>query len=461
MATVPSATSATSLDVPTLVSQLVSSERAQYQTPITARQTQATVQLSAVSSLKGALGAFQTAVAGLKDASTFTPRMTSSSNTDLFTASTDGGAATGSYDIKVVALAKAQQLASGAFAGGSTTTVGTGTLTITYGTKSFDVTIDSTNNTVAGIRDAINKATGNTGVQATILNEQGGARLVLTSAQTGAANTIKVAVSGGDGGLAQLAYDGVNPSTVTQVQAAQDSHIKVANFDHYSSSNVVTDAIDDVTLNLLSTSDDSATLSVADDTGSLKQKVQAFVTAYNSLYSTFTKLRSYDASTQTAGPLLGDSLLRSIEDQIGQDLSNPVSGVSGGYTTLASLGVTRQTDGTLGLDSDKLGKALNVDHLSVAKIFGGTTGVASRLSTDLDAFLKSGGAIDTRTNSLNATLKQVQTDTDALDAKMQVIQNRYTKQFTALDALLTQLQSTSSYLTTQLASLPGGSSGSK
>ena len=458
MATTTSSVGLTSLDVPTLVSQLVSSERAQYQTPITARETKATVQLSAVSTLKGALSSFQTAVNGLKDASAFTPRSTRSSDEDVFTATSASTAATGSYDVKVIALAKAQQLASTGFSGGSTAVVGTGKLTITYGTKSFDVDI-TTNNTVAGIRDAINKATGNTGVQATILNDQSGAHLVLTSAQTGAANTIKIAVTGGDGGLAPLAYDGVNPSTVTQLQGAQDAHIKIADtYDSYSATNVITGAIDDVTLTLKSTSATAVTLSVTEDTDGMKQKVASFVQAYNTLYSSFTKLRSYDSGTQAAGPLLGDALLRGIESEIGLDLSNPVSGVTGDYKTLASLGITRQSDGTLGMDGAKLDKALNADRTAVAKVFGGDNGVASRLSTDLTAMLKTGGAIDARTTSLNSDLKKVQADSDALDARMQVIQTRYTKQFTALDALLQQLQSTSNYLTSQLASLPGGSS---
>ncbi len=458
MATTTSAVSTSSLDVPTLVSQLVTAERNQGQGPITARATKATVQLSAVSSLKGALSTFQNVVAGMKDASSFTPRATSSSNEDIFSATSTGSAATGSYDVTVVALAKAQQLASGAFVGGSTATVGTGTLTITYGGSSFNVTIDSTNNTVAGIRDAINKATGNSGVQATIVTGQGGAHLLLTSAQTGAANTIKIAASGGDGGLAKLAYDGVAASQVTQTQPAQDAHIKIATYDHYSPTNVVDDAIDNVTLNLKTTSTDPVTLTVSDDSASLKQKVLGFVQAYNSLYSGFAKLRSYDAASQTSGPLLGDALLRGIESRIGLDLSNPVAGVTGSFTTLASLGVTRQTDGTLALDGAKLDKALNADRASVAKVFGGTTGLAARLSTDLSSFLQTGGAIDARTTSLNTDLKKVQTDTDALNARMQVIQDRYTKQFTALDALLTQLQTTSNYLTSQLASLPGGSS---
>lgn len=449
----------TGLDVQSLVSQLVSSERAQYQAPITNRETKATVQLSAVSTLKGALGAFQTAVNGLKDASTFTPRTTSSSDEDVFTATSTGSAATGSYDIKVLALAKAQQLASGAITGGSSAVVGTGTLTITYGDKTFDVTIDSTNNTLGNIRDAINKATGNTGVQATLLNDSAGTRLILTSAQTGSANKITIAAAGGDGGLAQFAYDGVNPSSVTQLQPAQDAHIKIADqYDHYNSSNVITGLVDNVTLTLKSTSDDPVTLTVSEDTASLKQKVSQFVTAYNTLYSSFAKLRSYDANTKAAGPMLGDALLRGIESQIGLDLSNPVAGVTGDFKTLASLGITRQTDGTLKLDGVKLEKALNADRTSVAKVFGGDNGVAARLSNDLTNILKDGGAISARTDSLNADLKKVQTDSDALDARMLVIQQRYTKQFTALDSLLQQLQNTSNYLSSQLASLPGGSS---
>ena len=101
---------------------------------------------------------------------------------------------------------------------------------------------------------------------------------------------------------------------------------------------------------------------------------------------------------------------------------------------------------------------MSKDRTAVAKVFGGDNGVAARLSTDLTNFLKSDGAIDARTDSLNATLKKVQDDSVALDARMLVLQQRYTKQYTALDSLLTQLQSTSSYLTSQLASLPGGSS---
>ncbi len=120
---------------------------------------------------------------------------------------------------------------------------------ITYGDKSFDVDIDDTKNTLANIRDAINKATGNTGVlRATLLNEQGGTRLVLTSAKTGARTTrSRLRQRAGDGGLA-LSSPTLAPTlaTMTQMQAAQDAHIKIGAFDHYSDTNTVAEAIDGV-----------------------------------------------------------------------------------------------------------------------------------------------------------------------------------------------------------------------
>jgi len=439
-----------SLDVNSLVSQLVSQERATYSAPITARETKATVQLSAISSLKGALSSFKTAADTLKTSATLSPRSTSSSDEDVFTATSASDASTGSYEVTVIDLAKAQQLATKAFTDGSTSAVGNGKLTITYGDASFDVDIAANQGTLAGVRDAINKATGNTGVQATLLNEQGGTRLVLTSSKTGADNTIQISSSGGDGGLAQLNYSGTDTATITQVAAAKDSHIKIAGFDHYSSTNAVSDAIDGVTLNLKSKSTDPVMLNISEDSATLKKSVTSFVTAYNALQTNIAKLRSYDASTKTAGPLLGDSLLRGVESQIGLDLSNPVAGLTGSYTTLAALGITKQTDGTLAIDDTKLTKALAADSQSVAKVFGGENGVAARLSDHLEDILKSGSALDTRNTTLQSQLKQVETDNDALEARLTVIEARYRKQFTALDSLLQDLQTKSAYLTAQL-----------
>ena len=124
--------------------------------------------------------------------------------------------------------------------------LGTGTLTITAGSSgAFAVSIDAENNTLAGIRDAINDAPNNTGVLATIINGVDGSRLILTGAKTGLTNPITVTEAGGDGGLAPLVYDPLNLVTnLTEVDPAQDARILINGFAVESSSNTLSTAVD-------------------------------------------------------------------------------------------------------------------------------------------------------------------------------------------------------------------------
>jgi flagellar hook-associated protein 2 len=444
------------LDVNSLVTQLVAAERGPRLAQITRKETDATLQISALGSLKGALSAFRTALEGLKTVDAFTPRSALSGDEKIFTASATTAAATGSYDIEVVDLAKAHQLASSPFLAGATTVVGTGALTITQGTTTFIVNIDETNNTLSGIRAAINTATGNPGVQATLINEVGGSRLVLTSSATGSAGALKVTQAGGDGGLAPFAYDPQGTMTMTEMQAAQQAHIRIGIYDHYSSTNSISEAIDGVTLNLKAGSEgETVSLQVTNDNAAVTNRVKAFVAQYNALYNTFAKLRSYNAQTKEAGPMLGDALLQGIEERVRGDLTNPVSGLSGTYTSLASIGVAKQVDGTLKLDETKLNAALTADRTGVAQMLGSANGVASRLYKGVDAALGTNAGIDARNLRLQSAMKDVQLAKEALDKRMAAIETRYRTQFGALDVLLTRMQQTSSYLSQQLANLPG------
>lgn len=456
MATIQSPGIGSGLDINSLVEKLVAAERAPADAQLTRRETKATLQVSAIATLKGALSSFKGTLDPLKSTTSFNPHKATSSDEKVLTASAAGSAATGSYPIQVIDLAQPHQLASNPFASGSTAVVGTGTLTITQGGRSFDVTIDSTNNTLANIRDAINKAPGNTGVQATIINEQNGSRLVLTSAKTGAAQAIRVTRTGGDGGLDQLVYNPGTLTNLTQLQAAQDAHIKIATFDHYSTSNTVTGAIDGMTLNLVAKTapNTPVTVTVSNDTGQLINAVKKFVDGYNSLNKTVADLRSYDPTTRKAGPLLGDALLRGVEDQIRADLVNPVAGLTGDYRTFASLGITKQADGTLQLDEAKFTAALDADRNSVAAVFGSEDGVAARLYSHIEARLKSDAGIEARNQSLQKELTRIEDDKDALETRMALIEERYRKQFTAMDTLLASLTTTSNYLAQQLANLP-------
>lgn len=135
-------------------------------------------------------------------------------------------------------------------------------------------------------------------------------------------------------------------------------------------------------------------------------------------------------------------------------LTNPVSGLTGDYSVLASVGITTTATGALELDTAKLQKALDSDPDAVAHLFGSENGVAARLFAQVDARLASGSDLDTRNTALKRDLDQVADDKEALALRMEQIESRYRKQFTALDSLLAQLQTTSSYLAQQLASVP-------
>jgi flagellar hook-associated protein 2 len=454
----PSITSAGGvLDVNTLVSQLVSAEAAQRAAPITRHEVATTSKISALGALKGALSAFKTALEPLKTTDIFQARKATVANQDYFSVSAKSTAATGAYDVEVMALAKAHQLASGPFVGGSTSAVGDGTLTISVGSESFDVVISPEDNTLADIRDAINGDSDNTGVQATLLNTAAGARLVLTSTKTGADYAIEVQATGGDGGLGQLVYDPDGTMNLTELAPAQNARIRLAADDDFaveSPTNVFEDVIDGVTITVkkLTPADEPVGLEVTFDSAAVTANIQKFVTEYNKMQGQLAKLRSYNAETRAAGPMLGDALLRGIEEQIRRDLSNPVPGVSGSFTTLASIGIKTTVSGALELDTAKLSSALNADPDAIATLFGSEDGVAARMFDHLEKRLDSD--LEARNTKLNNEIKQIGKDKEALNLRLSQLESRYRKQFTALDGLLTQMQSTSSYLAQQLASLP-------
>jgi len=441
------------IDVNSLASQLVAAERAPLDAQIERTATKVTTQISAVGTLMGALSSSRAALSSLKTVDVFSTRQATSAAPEVFTATATAAAMPGSYDIEVEQLAQAHQVASRAFAGGSTEVIGTGTLTLSLGTQDFTVAIDDANSTLAGIRDAINGATGNPGVRATLIQGTEGARLVLTSASTGEASDIEVAQSGGNGGLSVLAYTAAAPNSYTELAAAQDAIVRVATFETRSATNTVTGVIDGVTLDLLAGSEgETVALTVGYDSAAVTTRINSFVTAYNALEAQVSRLGSYDSATQTAGAMLGDSLLTGIENQLRRTLSSPVAG-GGAYQTLASIGITTQMDGSLMLDEAKLQAALGSGFDSVAALFGSEDGVAAKLFSQVDERLKSGGAVDTRSKNLIEQQRDLAERQDAIDTRMQVALQRYIRQFTALDTLLSSLQTTSSYLTQQLEQL--------
>lgn len=444
------------IDVQSLVSQLVAAERKPLDDQVARATTRVATQISATSALLGALSSFQSSLNNLKTTTAFSSRTTSSTDTSILTASASTSAVPGRYDVVVDRLASAHQISSDAFGQGSTQVVGTGTLTISMGASSFNVNIASPANTLADIRNAINSATDNPGVTATLINAADGAHLVLTSSKTGATNGIQVTQAGGDGGLASLTYGAGNLDNYTQLRAAQDSRVYLAGqYEATSSTNVIEGVIEGVSLNLVSAEPgESVSIDVSYDKTAAKQKVNSFVAAYNTLRGMMTRLGGYDSASKTAGPMLGDALLSSIDSEIRRTLSNPVDAAGTTIQTLADIGVTTQKDGTLKVDDTKLESALNGNFDSVARLFGTSeTGVAARLYNQVTARLADGAGIDQRNDTLQAEQRALQKKSADINTRMQIVQQAYLKQFTRLDTLLSSLSSTSAYLSQQIDAL--------
>jgi flagellar hook-associated protein 2 len=441
------------INVSSLVSQLVAATRAPQDAQIASQTSAVTTKISAVGALKGALSVFQASLASLSTSSAFAANTANSSDAAVFTASAASGAVPGHYAIAVSALASAQQLLSNAFVGGSTAVVGTGTLNLQLGSNSFNLTLDSTNNTVADVASAINSAADNPGITATVIQGTDGAHLLLSSNQPGAVNSIQVTETDVGGGLAALTYASGNTANYAQNAAAQDAAFSVAGVAYTSASNTVNDALSGVALTLTGVSTGAgATLTVANDTTTVTANIQAFIEAYNTLQSSVASLGSYDAASSTAGPMLGDPLLTGVQNQIRHVLQT-VDG-SATYATLASVGITTQKDGTLAADSGKLQAALTGNFSAVSKLFSGESGVASQLDKLLTQQLASGGTIDTRSQTLVKQNKALGAQTDALNKQMDAMTKNLTQQYSALNVLLSSLQTTSAYLTQAINSLP-------
>lgn len=441
------------IDVASLVSQLVTATQAPQEALIQKQTQTLTTEISAVGQLKGALSTFQSSLAAIDTPSAFNALSATSSNTAAFTATSSAGATLGSYAVSITQVAQAQQIVSATAYSSSSATVGTGTLQLSLGGSSFSVTINSGNNTLSGIAAAINSTSGNPGIQASVVTGTGGAHLVLSSSLTGAANTITTTETDGGTGLSALTYS--SGGTNYSVQAtAQDAAFSIAGISYTSGSNTVTGALSGVTLNLLAKTSSPATLTVADDTTTIQANIQAFVTAYNTMQSGLAQLSSYSATTNTAGPLLGNPALTGAQNQIRAALHSVVNTGSSTYNTLASIGITTNADGSLSLNASKLSAALSSNFSAVSSLFSSTRGVAASLNTALTNELASGGPINSLSQTLVKQNNALTQQSQQLSQQMSALKASLTQQYSSLNALLSHMQSTSSYLTQAFAALP-------
>jgi len=444
-----------SLDVPSLVSQLMSVERRpidKLNTKISNYQTR----ISSYGTLSGLVSGFQTALQGLNKS--LLGMSATPSDASFFSASAASTAAAGTYSLEVTHLAQSQNLvAAGQVSDTSAIASVASTATFTIGTTNTDVQI-AAGATLQDIRTAINSA--NLGVTATIVNDGSGTpyRLALTSNATGASNGIShiTIQAGGDPDINNLlAYNPTpgNPPTLptmTQTIAAQDSAFTVNGIAITSASNTITEAIQGVTLTLNKLTITPVTLTVVHDTNAASSAASGFVDAYNALASQLKSRSAYGNATTPGGSLAGDGTLRLMQDQLRGIFNTVASG--GTLASLSQVGISTQADGTLKLDSSKFNNALTNNFADVTNLFSSATGFATRLVAWTKSVLSSGdGLIAARTKNLNDSIKDYNAQISRLEARMTALQKQYTTTYSNLNILLNNMSSTSSYLSQQLS----------
>jgi flagellar hook-associated protein 2 len=377
------------LDIEGLVTRLMEAERLPPERRLLNREAQITSDISSLGTLKSSLADLRDSLSSVNSLATFEKRNASSSDSTKVAVTATSKAVVGDYQVSVSSLATQQSLAIRNEFSSTSETVGTGTLSFTFGATGYTadgsnntndtydsfspkagaetktVVISSANSSLTGVRDAINAA--DIGITASIVGSGTSHRLVITSDSTGAENSVQISVTGdADGsntdasGLSRLSFNAtVGTSNVYQTQAASDAAFTVNGLALTSDTNAAADVIDGVTLTLKETTSGSETVTISDNKSGIKSAITTFIDGYNDYRAKITELTGYDAATGVGGPLQGDFSARTLSSQIRNIVGGRAIGYSGARSSLSELGITTGADGSLALNSTKLDAALD------------------------------------------------------------------------------------------------------
>lgn len=481
MASITALGTGSGIDLESMVTKLMDVERLSF-TRVQNRQKSVESEISGLGQLSNALSSVQTAAkdllpssstASMKD--TFTTYKASVVNEKVASATLKSGVknpATGGYSLEVEQLASSHRLVTKAGAENKIEQDGKlkieiGSLSEKDGSKTFSANGAKTleievkkDASLSDIRDAINKANG--GVSATIIKGSGGEQLVLSSKDTGLDNVMKIS------GLENFAFDPAAADSATNKMsdsasdggaAAQNAKLSINGIAAESSSNVVENVLDGISLTLYGTNKgDPTTVSVSvDNSTKITESLDAFVTSFNASAKIISDLGKYDQETGETGLLQGRAILRNSKTQLTKLISGN-NGIAGSeYQNLASIGVSFSKTGELQLDSSMLKTALNRDYDGVMGLVQNTF---KGLDSGVDKMIATDGTVTKSTESTNKILSQLKEQESTLNTRLNNIESRYRKQFTSLDSLVSSWNNISSYIS-QLVDSMNANSGAR
>lgn len=437
------------LDVNGLVTQLMAIER-QPLNRLQGRVSASNTDLSEYGRLRSEVAAVESAARALGGATAVDVFRATLSSPDAASVSVGSGATAGQYALQVTSLARAQTLVSPNSADGGATRIsdpaaalsGAADLVLRRGASSFTVSLAAAS--LNGVRDAINAASANFGVAASVINDGSGYRLVLRAEDSGADNALTgIDVSdpaGSYGFLQYTAGTAYTPAGTTMGQsvAASDAEIVVDGVTVRSTTNAFASAIQGVTLVATATTAAPVTLTVARDAAALQARAQSFVDAYNTFMS--------NAATRygKGGTLAAEGSVLTMMNGFSSLLAQAGGSDGNAYAYLSQAGFSVDKNGRMSLDASALRSAVDSDAGAVGRLFGdASTGIMTRFAALSAAYLGSGGLIGAREEGIRASVTRLAERIDAFNSRLTVIEARYRAQFASLDALLGRLNQTS------------------
>lgn len=443
---------ASGLDSSSIIQQLMQLER-QPVRRLQQRQRVFDTQADKLRSIRTKLTALQDAAGALSEREDVLTAAARSSDEGVFTATVSGVPASGASAVHVSRLARAETTYSDAVAASDQAGLfGTGTLTIQVGSDAaVDVAVDASD-TLESVVSKINASDAD--VTAGLVFDGSSYRIRVSGNQTGASRAIAFTEAGTTLGLDDPA---------NELQAASDAAFTLDGLAMTRASNRFSDAIPGVTIELTGESPDAtaATLEVTRDPEALREKVQGFVDAYNDVMRTINAEFAYTGTRKGPESLSGDASLRSVQGRLRSAVSGAVAGTSGAYTTLASIGIESNTDGTLQLDAGALDEAIAADADAVADLLAGDAaagleGFVAGFDGTLESFVDDAtGIVSQRIDSLEGRTRDIDDQIDRLELRLDDTEQRLRQQFASLEQLVSGLQAQGNQMTAALAGLTG------
>lgn len=456
MATITSAGVGSGIDLESIIEATISAERTVKESQLNEREINYTTQLSGVGTFKSALDSFNDVFAKLGDAETYNSRIVSFANgleesEQAFEVEVGSSMESGDFSVEVLQLAKGSKVQSAAL-GSAEDTVGAGNLTFNAGDNEFTIAVESTD-TLEDIRNKINKASENFGVSANIVNSDSGAVLTFSSAISGSGNTLSVTAD--DDSLSSIATNSPSGGAGLSVQqAAQDANALINGQSVSSSTNELKDKIQGTTLTLKSITTEPQEFSVSVDEDIVKETLAEFVDAYNSLKGTLDSL-----SNSSSGLLSSDSTIRTMEQQLQRMFTNELGGTTD-IQSLMEIGVSFNREGEMEISSLGIGSLQSGEELlnstisdkfsALQSFFSDDDGLVQKVDGLVELYTGSDGSLIKREQSLNESLETVETDRDALDERLANLEASLRSQYAALDSVMAQYQTSSSYISSIL-----------